>query len=76
MKKILCITLAVFFYILGIIGLILPVIPQVPFFIIGTIFASIASKKIKNWILNSRLYNHHLKEKAENSRLFNLIFKD
>ena len=47
MKKIICLILASMFYLLGIIGLIIPIVPQIPFFIIGTIFLIIGFKRIK-----------------------------
>lgn len=62
MKKIICLILASVFYILGIIGLIIPIIPQIPFFIIGTVFLIVGFEKIKDKILESNFYQDHLKD--------------
>ena len=52
--------LAIFFFVLGLVGLALPVIPQVPFFLLAIYFTSKFSPKFHNWILNNRLYKKYL----------------
>ena len=47
MKKIICLIFAILFYIIGIIGILLPIIPQLPFLAIGTMFLVIGFKNIK-----------------------------
>lgn len=49
-------TLASIFFALGGLGLALPVIPQVPFFLLAIFFASKASPKFHKWIQKQKLY--------------------
>lgn len=76
MKKIICLILASIFYLLGIIGLIIPIVPQIPFFIIGTIFLIIGFKKIKEKILESKLYKKYLKEWVNKNNILRKIFEN
>ena len=62
------------FYILGIIGLIIPIIPQIPFFIIGTIFMIIGFEKIKDKILKSNFYREHLKGFVNKNKTLKKLF--
>ena len=39
--------LAIFFFILGIIGVLIPVMPQVPFFIMSALFLSLVFPKVR-----------------------------
>lgn len=52
--------LAIFFFVLGLVGLALPVIPQVPFFLLSIYFTSKFSPRFHNWISNNRLYKKYL----------------
>ena len=76
MKKIICLIFATIFYILGIIGLIIPVIPQIPFFIIGTIFMVIGFKEVKIKIKESEFYKNHLKEFVSKNKILKEIFDE
>lgn len=40
------IALSIFFFILGVIGLLLPIVPQVPFFVMSLLFLSLASRRV------------------------------
>ena len=51
LKRIICLILAIIFYLLAIIGLAIPVVPQVPFFVAGTVFLAVGFKTVKNIIL-------------------------
>lgn len=46
---------------LGIIGLMLPVIPQIPFFVLGVLLLCIVSKRFKRLFVGTRLYQRYLK---------------
>lgn len=46
---------------LGIIGLMLPVIPQIPFFLLGVLLLCTASKQFKRRFVESVLYQRYLK---------------
>lgn len=76
MKKIICLILASVFYLLGIIGLILPIIPQIPFFIIGTIFLMIGFKKIRKKVEESDFYKKHLKDIVNKNKTLNAIISE
>lgn len=74
-KKIICIILSMLFYIIWIIGLALPIVPQVPFFIIGTIFLVIGFKSIKSKIVKSELYTKYLEEIVNKNNILKNIFE-
>jgi len=74
MKKIVCLIMANVFYMLGIIGLIIPIIPQIPFFIIGTIFLIIGFKGIKERVVKSDFYKQHFKKYVEKNNILKKIF--
>lgn len=74
MKKIICLIFASVFYLLGIIALIIPIIPQIPFFIIGTIFIVIGFKSIKEKILESNFYKQYLNHFVEKNNILKKIF--
>ena len=74
MKKLICLVMASVFYILGIIGLIIPIIPQMPFFIIGTIFMIIGFEKLKDKILKSDFYREHLKGLVNKNKTLKKLF--
>lgn len=76
MKKIICLIFASLFYLLGIIGLIIPIVPQIPFFIIGTIFLIIGFQTIKEKILESKLYEKYLKEWVNKNNFLRKIFEN
>lgn len=42
--------MAIFFFILGVIGVLIPVMPQVPFFIMSLLFFSLVFPPIRRWI--------------------------
>ena len=75
MKKIICIPLAILFYILGLIGLAIPVVPQIPFFIIGTVLLAIGSKSMKEKIIKSKFYKEHLNNIVVKNRILTSIFQ-
>ena len=63
--RVLYMILAVIFYVLGLIGLALPVIPQIPFLLAGTFFLAMSSEKCKRWILSHSLYHKHIRPYVE-----------
>lgn len=74
MKKIICLIFASTFYLLGIIGLIIPIIPQIPFFIIGTIFLIIGFEGVKERIVKSDFYKQHFKKYVDKNNTLKRIF--
>lgn len=55
-KKLILIVLSILFFALGIIGLVLPIIPQVPFFILSLICIVLLSKRLYHKVVGSRFY--------------------
>ena len=76
MKKVICIIFASIFYILGIVGLLIPIVPQIPFFVIGTLLLAFGSNKTKQKIINNKFYKEHVKEYLQKYRILRLIFED
>ena len=67
--------IGVFFILLGFVGLLLPVVPQVPFFIIGAICLMESSNRIKEWVKGHELYQKHCQLfKANTELVFVFIF--
>ena len=60
-KKIICLIIGMIFMLLGFIGLLLPVIPQIPFFVAGIIFLMAGSKRFAGWIKDNSIYQQHIK---------------
>jgi uncharacterized protein len=56
-KKVRNLVLAIFFFILGVIGVLLPVVPQVPFFIMSLIFFSLVFPRVRR-ALRRFLHRH------------------
>ena len=76
MKKIVFLIAAGVFFIMGVIGLLIPVIPQVPLFAISALFACAGSEKIRRKIRHSAVYEKYLKKYIDNSKFASSIFND
>ncbi|GAB9260063.1 MULTISPECIES: DUF454 family protein [Ligilactobacillus] len=55
-KRFLWLLLAIISFIFGVIGILLPVVPQVPFFILGFFSLSKFSLRFHNWMVNTKIY--------------------
>lgn len=53
---------SVLFFLLGIVGLIIPIVPQIPFFVVSIFLFAAASKKFKRYIISTEVYNNYLKK--------------
>ena len=60
-KKIICLIIGMIFMLLGFIGLLLPVIPQIPFLVTGIVFLMAGSKRFAGWIKDNSIYQQHVK---------------
>jgi len=67
-KKSFLIIVGTVFVILGIIGLLLPVIPQIPFFLVGLFLLMAGSKEVHDYCVNSKIYRKYIAERAEHYR--------
>ena len=60
MKKIVYIALGFLFLGLGSIGVVLPVLPTTPFFLLASFFFAKGSEKFNKWFTSTKLYKKHL----------------
>lgn len=51
---------------LGIIGVVLPIIPTVPFLLLTSFFFSKSSKRFNDWFTNSKIYKRYLEGFVKN----------
>ncbi len=65
MRKIALIIASILCFILGIVGLLIPVIPQIPFFILAVLCLSAASTRFKSFLVGTSLYQKYLKKHVE-----------
>jgi uncharacterized membrane protein YbaN (DUF454 family) len=75
-NKIWNLTLAIFFFILGFIGILVPIMPQIVFFAMGTFFLSLVSPTVRRWVRrflhrHPRLAHHYKqwRDKGRQKRL-------
>ena len=68
--------LSFIFLILGLIGLCLPVIPQVPFFIVSIFFAANGSKRFKNWLKKLKIYQKYIFPIVKQYKFFCELFDE
>lgn len=59
-KKAIYISLGFIFLGLGIVGIILPILPTVPFLLLTSFFFSRGSDKFNNWFHSTNIYKKHL----------------
>ncbi len=60
-RKVICFILAAVFCVIGGIGLLLPVVPQVPFFAAAAVFLMMGSERFSSWVKHSKIYRKHLR---------------
>ena len=61
-KNVLYIFLGFFFIFLGGIGIIIPILPTTPFFLLALFFFTKSSKKFELWFKNTKLYTKYLED--------------
>ena len=59
-KRMTFIVLGSIFLALGTIGIVLPILPTVPFYLATVFFYANSSKKLHDWFLSTNLYQKHL----------------
>ena len=60
-RKLLFLYLFWVFFRLGVIGLIFPIIPQIPFFVLSFMFLAGASRHFRKFIVSTKIFNKFLK---------------
>ncbi len=65
MRKLLYIGVGTFFMVLGIIGIILPLLPTTPMLLLTAYFYSKGSTRFHQWFINTWLYKRYLKNYVE-----------
>ena len=59
-KRIIFVTLGCICLVLGSVGIVLPVLPTVPFFLATVFFFANSSQKLHDWFLSTGMYKKHL----------------
>ncbi|QWC00522.1 YbaN family protein [Mycoplasmatota bacterium] len=63
--KIIYISLGTLFLALGVLGIILPILPTVPFLLLTTYFYSKSSNKFYTWFIKTKIYKNYLEDFVE-----------
>lgn len=63
--KVLYIILGTFFILIGLIGVVLPVVPTMPFLIIAGLFYIKSSEKLYNHLIKTKFFGPHVKNYVE-----------
>jgi len=61
-KRIIFISLGIFFVVLGIIGIFIPVLPTTPFLILAAALFARSSQRFYTWLLSNRLFGKILRD--------------
>lgn len=69
MKKIFWILFGFIFLILGTIGIVLPILPTVPFYMATLFCFTKSSKRLHAWFLSTNLYKKHLDTFVQNRQM-------
>lgn len=60
LKRIVFLVLGFIFMALGCVGVVLPILPTVPFFLVTVFCFAKSSQRLHNWFINTKLYKKHL----------------
>ena len=60
LKRIIFLILGFIFLALGCVGVVLPILPTVPFFLVTVFCFAKSSQRLHNWFINTKLYKKHL----------------
>lgn len=56
MRRIVCLVLGLIFLVLGTVGIVLPILPTVPFYLLAAFFLSRGSSRIERWLTSRKVY--------------------
>lgn len=70
MKKILYILLGSFTLILGILGILLPILPTTPFLLLTVFFYSKGSNRIHQWFISTKIYKSKIELFAKEKTMY------
>ncbi len=76
MKKVLMILLAFAFFVVGLIGLLLPVIPQVPFFLAGCLCLAAGSDRFRRWFKATDFYTRRVSKFLRKHQKLSALWKE
>ncbi len=77
MRKPVLIVLSAVCFVLGIVGLLIPIVPQVPFLAAGVLLLAAASVRFREKVLGSALYRKYAKPYVDrHPRLSDLLNKE
>lgn len=69
LKKYIYITLGLIAFILGVIGIALPILPTTPFLLLASFFFARGSERFNIWFINSKVYKKHLESFVKNKTM-------
>lgn len=61
--------LGLFFFALGAVGAVLPVLPTTPFLLLASFFFLRSSKRLNNWFMGTTLYKRYLSNYIDNRQM-------
>ena len=62
-------TLGFLFLILGLVGIVVPILPTTPFLLLTVFFFAKGSERVHNWFIGTKIYQNHLKDFHERRAL-------
>ena len=65
--KIIYLVLGIISFLIGIVSIFLPILPTVPLYLLATFFLAKSSKKLHDKIVNSNMYQKHMKDYFDRS---------
>lgn len=69
MKRIIYLFIGLFSLVLGVIGVAFPILPTTPFIMLSLYSFARSSKRLENWLLNTKLYNKYAKNFIDNKSM-------
>ena len=61
-RRVVYVTLGLFFVALGVIGIVLPLLPTTPFLLLASYFFARSSRRLNQWLLRTRLFGPMIRD--------------